>query len=128
MLRRTTRQLQRQHTSNVFRAPTDAIPLSEAVKAHRATGQDAARNTTLDFLELQANLIPYRFTRLVDEVRELRRNPGHMATLEAIPFAAKLVAFFFLGWFMCRGMTVRTYLVPNDGEHTHTASKHDAAH
>jgi hypothetical protein len=117
MLRRSARAL-RQHTSNLYRVPGAGVPLSVAVKEHQATGEDAARNTTLDFLELHFRLVPYRVTRLIDEVCELTRNPSHMIpTVDSIPFFVKCVFLFYLGWFMCRGMKFGTFIEPpNDDE------------
>jgi hypothetical protein len=115
MLRRSCRALSRPHTSNFFRAPEAAIPLAEAIKEVDATGLDAAKTTTRDWLELNVALIPYRTMRLIDEAAELRRNPSNLVPdAGTLPFYAQFIACFVFGWFFARGCTFKTFISPPD--------------
>jgi hypothetical protein len=113
MLRRSCRALTRAHTSNFFRAPEAAIPLTEAIKEVEAAGSDAARTSHRDFLDLQAGLLAYRTMRFIDEARELRSNPSNLVPdMDTLPFFAQFVGCFIFGWWFTRGCTAKTFVEP----------------
>uniref|UniRef100_A0A7S1LYX0 Uncharacterized protein n=1 Tax=Neobodo designis TaxID=312471 RepID=A0A7S1LYX0_NEODS len=115
MLRRSCRALVRPHTSNFFRHPEAAVPFAEAVKEVDASGADAAWTTFADWRELQGALLAYRTMRLIDEARELRRNPSNLIPdMGTLPFFGQLVFCFVFGWWFTRGATAKTFTLPPD--------------
>lgn len=72
------------HVSKFYRPAdaTDGVTPENLAAEGRRTGRDAAAASVIDFIDLQWQLIPYRFRKLCLEVIEVRKN-GVQASLPA---------------------------------------------
>lgn len=116
MLRRQRPLLSRLVASAFARDPT-TVPLSveEVVRAHDASGEDAAANLTRDFAAASFALVPYRIKKLGDEWRALRA-AGIIASLPAAADAplllVRLLVIFVIGVVLGRQSAAAELAVP----------------